>query len=213
MTRFIVRFAFLSALGILPACTNATPPPGALMAQAAYPTVGSSWVMRGTGSVRNPSEDYHFTAVSATYRGAPVYEIQYGNYIDVLNPQTFNLIANLADGRETLAYSPDDGRFSWPLWVGKSWSVTATGESAQRITQLGYYRRVTAYEDVTVPAGTFKAFRIETLPGMGVDSAYRLTLWYAPSVSYVVKSVSSTSSSAQIGAGTITTEMVSPPQP
>ena len=209
MARVVIRVVFLSALAVLPACTNEMPPPGALMAQAAYPTIGTSWVMH-----ESDSGDRGYTAVATTYRGAPAYGIQRGNSIDILNPQTFNYMATITNGKETKTSSPDDGKFSWPLWVGKSWSVRVTTESpggSSPPSVLLYNREVTAYEDVTVEAGTFKAFRIESLLGPGVDPGYHWTLWYAPSLAYLVKSDLSTGVGALGGAKTISIEMVTPP--
>jgi len=51
---------------------------------------------------------------------------------------------------------------SLPLYVGKKWEKTVSGvdtRSIQRNYLYGY--RVLSFEDVTVLAGTFKAFKIE----------------------------------------------------
>ena len=213
MIRALAGFALLAAVAILPACTNATPPPGAITAEAAYPAVGTSWVMHETNSSTGKSGDYRYRAVSTTYRGAPAYGIRIGTRIDVLDPQSFNSMATTFNGTETVTASPDGGNYSWPLWVGKSWSVTVKLESASRIDDQGFYRTVTTYEDVTVPAGTYKAFRIDSSPGQGVDRAFHLTIWYAPAVACIVKSVQTLSANAVAGARTTTSEMVSPPRP
>lgn len=83
----------------------------------------------------------------------------------------------------------------WPLEVGKKWTFDedwtradgATGNTNQDV-------EVVAYEDVTVPAGTYKAFRIEY---KGRYTNYRArsggaqmdTYWYAPEVLADVKHV------------------------
>ena len=216
MTRIGIQAALLSALAILPACTNDAPPPGAVTAAAAFPAIGTSWVLHVTDTPPHPSGNQRYAAVSSTYRDAPVYGIRYGNNVDIYNPQTFNYMAKLSNGTEMSTNSPDSGEYSWPLWVGKSWTATVNTEFPNGGSPPSvnvFYRKVTAYEDFTVPAGTFKAFRIESWPGQGVDPGYHFILWYAPSVPYIVKSAFSLSNRALAGERTITTEMVSPPQP
>ncbi len=47
---------------------------------------------------------------------------------------------------------------------------------------------VAAYEEITVPAGSFKAFRLESTPAE--NSGVRKILWYAPEIQLYVKRVS-----------------------
>ena len=223
MRRFVTCLALVS---VLAACTSDTPPPGAMTAPAAFPKIGSSWVLRVSYSAPEAPSDrrvgdlrplgqgageVRLAAISTVYHGAPAYGVQNGVEIAVLNPQTFNQMALMRNGRESETFTPDSQSFSWPLWVGKSWRATGSFQGALPATDWGYYREVAAYEDVTVPAGTFKAFRIETSPGANIDRGYHMTQWYAPSVAYVVKWVTSTSGNAMGGSKTTTVEMVQPP--
>jgi hypothetical protein len=68
---------------------------------------------------------------------------------------------------------------------------------------------VAAYEDVTVPAGTFKAFRIEI---GGAGTATHSTFWYAPVAKAVVKNSFQKSGSYYLGAGQTTTELLTTPK-
>jgi hypothetical protein len=149
--------------------------------------------------------------MATTYRDAPAYGIQIGTTVYVYNPQTFNRMATIVNGKETETVSPDEDALSWPLWVGKSWNASGTMEGGLPLTNWGYYRKVTAYEAVTVPSGTFQAFRIESSPGQNIDPGFHLTQWYAPSVAYYVKTVLSLSGRALAGAMTTTTEMAAVP--
>jgi hypothetical protein len=90
--------------------------------------------------------------------------------------------------------------FKWPLQVGKwgvvsgEWQVAGRTGGTAKCTW-----RVTAYEDVSTPAGVFKAFRIVQsweltqsyagagAPDLGVLSASQITMWYAPEVGQLVK--------------------------
>jgi len=81
----------------------------------------------------------------------------------------------------------------WPLVVGK-WGTTYGRwqvSSEPRSVSVEYLWRIEAYEDIQVPAGTFKAFRIaleweSREPDAGFGRK-RLVSWYAPAVRQVVK--------------------------
>jgi|GEM_PF-2865514 len=79
--------------------------------------------------------------------------------------------------------------FDFPIYVGKKWSKTETLENIDGI-DLNYLIdfAIKSYEDVTVTAGTFKAFKIEqriiSLQHMSGGKAY---IWFSPEVKNVVK--------------------------
>ena len=85
----------------------------------------------------------------------------------------------------------------WPLVVGKSGSETGNWQVPMDPMRLPvkYTWRVEAYEEVRVPAGTFKAFRIALqwepqVTDTGRTSNYprrKLVTWYAPEVGQLVK--------------------------
>jgi hypothetical protein len=90
-------------------------------------------------------------------------------------------------------YNPSEKPWRvWPLAVGKRWEFEAgwsrpdglTGSSEQKV-------EVTAYEEVTVPAGKFMAYRIEHRGYYRTSSGYTGrqddTFWYAPDVRADVK--------------------------
>ncbi len=62
---------------------------------------------------------------------------------------------------------------------------------------------VTAYETVTVPAGTYEAFKLE-----GRSYATRLTVWYAPSIHLEIKRITERSKAHYRGPGTSTTTLI-----
>ena len=53
--------------------------------------------------------------------------------------------------------------FAWPLKVGRKWNIVYTLEKPQEETSTNIDLQVvvTKLEEVTVPTGTFKAFKIE----------------------------------------------------
>jgi hypothetical protein len=79
----------------------------------------------------------------------------------------------------------------WPLEVGKNWDYKAEFMGGE--TSLTQTAKVVAFEDVTVPAGTFKAYKIVYAGTATKKSGYSWnrvdTHWYAPSVKADVKSL------------------------
>ena len=83
----------------------------------------------------------------------------------------------------------------FPLEVGKRWTQTTNwmSETSNRQREMKHEYEVVGFEDVTVPAGTFKAFKImhsrRTIPKLEMrerDRGKRM-LWYAPAAKTRVK--------------------------
>lgn len=77
----------------------------------------------------------------------------------------------------------------FPLTVGKKWDLWYRHISLNANFQRWY--KVEAWEEVKVPAGTFKALRIRS-DGRRIDSGYQFTeiYWYSPDVRGLGKSTS-----------------------
>jgi hypothetical protein len=80
----------------------------------------------------------------------------------------------------------------WPLAVGKQWSIDVDYVRPDRTTgNLKQDARVVAYEEVTVPAGKFMAFKIEqdgyVRTSTGFNGRIVDTHWYAPAARADVK--------------------------
>jgi hypothetical protein len=72
---------------------------------------------------------------------------------------------------------------SWPLEVGK-WGTRARVTRPTTYTPQNLTWKVEAFEEIRVPAGTFKAFRVQIAFGVG-----QITQWYAPDAKQVIKAV------------------------
>ncbi len=100
--------------------------------------------------------------------------------ISLLDPATHGTVANLtSDGRPMYAYNPPLS-YDWPLAVGKSWKVVAemTIYQPPGVMPLVVEYKVDALEDVTVPAGTFKAFKVVSKNSFGETEQ----VWTVPSL-------------------------------
>ncbi len=101
-------------------------------------------------------------------------------YFDIYD-MNLNWIGSSADGKELESAEPCIRVFKWPLRVGDKWRSEYTLRDYSHGVHLHPSKvavNVRAYEEVTAPAGTFKALRIQ---------AGRETFWYAPSIGWVVK--------------------------
>jgi hypothetical protein len=96
--------------------------------------------------------------------------------------------------------------WEWPIEVGKSWTRAqrVTNHATKQTTSYEITQKVEAYEDVTVPAGTFKTFRISTVNTLGDDNM----VWFSPNLGIFVKQVNKRTDKHALGAGTQTSELI-----
>jgi hypothetical protein len=201
----------LGALAIFAAAcaaAPAAPPPGAIQADVAFPSPGTKWVTRTTDQSGAVTTITLTALEDGTYDGKPVYRLSVGTDIRVFDKATRNFVATLRDGKELIVASPHDGTVSWPLWVGKSWRSTYTlhDRVRGRSDTLGVSWKAESYEEVTVPGGTFKAFKLVSTPGVGMAAYY--TIWYVPDPGLVVKQIYERTPQHFMGPGKFTTELV-----
>ncbi|MBI4269236.1 MAG: caspase family protein [Candidatus Rokubacteria bacterium] len=128
--------------------------------------------------------------------------IEGGEYVFAAGPRReIRLTRSLGFSRiqkdaSVIAFDPAHD-LGWPLRVGAfgvidgRWSTPRSGGWGRTRTTWS----VEAYEDVEIPAGTFKAFRIsygiDLLDGRGNPKGRRsITTWYAPEVQRFVKATS-----------------------
>ncbi|NTV87840.1 MAG: hypothetical protein HGA21_13995 [Burkholderiaceae bacterium] len=100
------------------------------------------------------------------------------------DPKTHANMATLdAEGKATMVFDPPVG-YQWPLQVGKTWTSkhTATTPATGRSVPLEVNWKVEAWEDVTVPAGTFKTYKVVTTNNFGEVE----TRWTAPGTGIVL---------------------------
>ncbi len=86
--------------------------------------------------------------------------------------------------------SPVDIRYSWPLWVGKSWTCHFMRKAPGEAMPLLVTYDVEAEETLEVPAGTFRCFRILRSARPAADGSFyprHTILWYAPEIGIEVR--------------------------
>ena len=114
----------------------------------------------------------------------PAYWIQVDRerdrYFDIYD-MNFNWIGSSEDDQELESAEPCIRVFDWPLRVGKKWKddyICRRSSKGFRASHSKISVKILTYEEVTVPAGTFRALRIQ---------AGEETFWYAPSIGWAVK--------------------------
>jgi hypothetical protein len=87
-------------------------------------------------------------------------------------------------GKPVITWDPPLN-WDWPLEVGRSWTreQRMTIHAANRTIPYVLTQTVEAYEDVTVPAGTFKAFKVSTVTSLGDENL----IWFSPELGIFVK--------------------------
>lgn len=110
------------------------------------------------------------------------------------------------DGKPLMMWNPP-ANFEWPLTVGATFSkdYSLTMYPAQQTVTYTSTSRVEAYEDVTVPAGAFNAFKVRTTDTIGNDNV----VWFSPELGIFVKQNNRRTAQHAQGPGTRDIEMVS----
>ncbi|MBL8325016.1 MAG: hypothetical protein JNJ89_08650 [Rubrivivax sp.] len=120
----------------------------------------------------------------------------------LMDPKTHGAVVQFnAAGQPTMSFSPEL-KLEWPLAAGKAWTSThqLTTYQPPGVLSLTMTFKVEVYEDVTVPAGTYKAFKVVQTSSFGeVDQN-----WVVPSLGLAtVKRISDRPASHPLGAGHI----------
>ncbi|MGH9461125.1 MAG: hypothetical protein ACRD1X_07895 [Vicinamibacteria bacterium] len=197
--------ALVLFLGGCAGAMTTEPPPGATKVEREFPAPGTKWVNRSTDHTGATTTATITALGEDTYEGKPVYRFSDGVDVFLFDKATHSWVGTLRDGKERSSASPNDGSGSSPLWVGKTWPASFTyydRERGRSFSNVSYWWKVAAHEDVTVPAGTFKAFRLE-----GSNPFSSVTLWYAPSIKLIVKRIYERGAGHYLGYGKFTTEL------
>jgi len=172
------------------------------------PPLGATWTheRRDTGSFGSATEQVTFKWAERTWEGKLMGAIESPQHV-VLVTSNGGWAAILSpNGRPLLSFDPPLS-YDYPLVVGKTWtkSYKATVHAARRVMSFDTKYKVEAYEDVTVPAGTFKAFRITSSSTNGTEE----TQWLAPELHIWVKRSQRRTAKFTGGAGTREQSLVS----
>ncbi len=191
------------------ATTSTGPPTEGVRADAGFPTPTTKWVYQIVDQTGATTRATYTALEEATYESKPVYRMSDGSNTLIIEKTTRNWVATVRDAKERFAASPNDGLYSFPLWLGKSWDTKYTFYDRDRgltFNDVTYSWKVEAYEEVRVPAGAFKAFKLD-----GKNPFSHTTIWYAPDVKVFVKRIEERGPDHYLGLGKTTVELLEYP--
>ncbi|HLX79183.1 MAG TPA: hypothetical protein VKS43_01230 [Burkholderiales bacterium] len=200
-----LRGANVGLLGLLllGGCAMITPKEKQQLA----PPLGSTWVMARSDSGSFGSEKVRV----AFKRGERIWNGEHVITFDSpgstsLAHDNGRLVALVSGDKLLMSFEPDLG-FARPLEVGHasigSYRMTIPGQ--EQSVHLLVTQKVVAYEEVKVPAGTFKTYKIIWSESNGNEDTY----WMSPELGICVKSILRRTAEHTAGPGTREDELVS----
>jgi len=149
------------------------------------PPVGTTWksAQHDTGSYGSGSAQDSARRGERTWQGQSVITFEGRNGTIVATPGG-NWLGIFAGDKAILSWDPPLS-WPWPLEVGKSWTHQhrLTFHAAGRTVSFSLAQKVESYEDATVPAGTFKTFKVSSVSSLGEENVF----WFSPELGIFVK--------------------------
>jgi len=150
------------------------------------PPLGANWTYahQDSGSYGSGRSEVPGQFAQRIWDGRQVNAFE-GPQVTLLTLPNGNWVGFLAkDGRMTVSWDPPAG-WDWPLEVGKTWSRQNKMKfhAQNREVPIEARQTVEAHEEVTVPAGTFKTFRVRTSDTLGNENV----VWFSPEIGMFVK--------------------------
>ncbi len=187
----------------------ATPPPTAERMVISPMGTVLTYHRKSSGSLGNFDGKVVWTHTPSTWQGKPVISFgapQAGTALH--DPVSFAMLANLMpDGKPVMSFDPPID-YAWPLTVGQTWSTKYAETLYPSGAKVPMTRdfKVEGIEDVTVPAGTFKAWKLSWKDSTGETE----TRWISPAqgIATVKRHVERPATHAQ-GPGVLDAELLS----
>lgn len=174
------------------------------------PPVGSTveYRMVNTGSFGSGSGPLTMKISEAPYEGRMLRKYETPAGWTLQSPLAGTVAAFSPAGQPLMRYNPPLD-FNFPFVVGKTWTVDhelTVGASNKMPMKTSW--KIEAHEDITVPAGTFKAWRVVMTDNFG----FRQTTWSMPdTVGMFAKRISERPRGHPQGEGTQVLEMTKLP--
>ena len=172
------------------------------------PPLGSTFTysLSRTGSYGSGTMEPTMKITERTWEGRRVLAFASPNVTILVNADGSWPAWLAPDGKPILTWDPPIG-YDFPLEVGKTWtkSYRVTIHAAQRTMPVDGTWKVESYEDLKIPAGTFKVFKVRYSDTMGNEN----TQWYYPAFGCFVKESRERTGKCPIGPGTSESELIS----
>lgn len=148
--------------------------------------IGDQW----TYAVRQPGREPLTTRTIVredTFHGETTYIIKTTEHEVVHSKKTLERLAILKAGQLTSKRIGSSHDFSWPLTLGKQWRNNRSWEDpvTQAAHNIDSSMLVSEIGNITVPAGTFLAARVQEYDWS--SGRLRSEYWYSPETKWIVK--------------------------
>jgi hypothetical protein len=166
------------------------------------PPIGSTW-----SNVRSDTGSYGSARVLLTGKmGEQKYNAFENEELTLLARANGDWVTQVRGSTPLITWDPPVG-WEWPLEVGKTWTKKSsiTIHAAKQTIPFEYTNKVESYENVSVAAGTFGAFKISSFDTLGNENI----AWFAPDLGITVKSILKRTAKHSQGAGTREIELLS----
>jgi hypothetical protein len=209
---FGLLIAVALAVGVvaLGGCGKKPLPALSAIVDAPYIRPGSSWTYKVEDSTWNAPAMVTLTFMKDdVYKNAGVLAFATGNET-ILYDRDLNFVAVAADGRIIREASPSLRSFDFPFYVGKEWRSVFTFQDNQKglsWTPVEVFWRVKEYDEISVPAGKFRAFLLESEPSTNWGIR-KEQVWYAPQAKQLVKRIRERTAAHYEGKGKDTWQLV-----
>lgn len=207
MARIFHSFCIAAVVAAASACTTMEPN-GTIRSSTV--AVGSSIVrsIQDSGSYGNGARTVTLTRMpNRDWKGQTVgvWQPNAGPTL-LLRPDDGAFVAFVNGEQPVVSFEPAWG-WPWPLKVGKSWTTNLmmTMHASNQRVPVESRGVVEAYEDVTIPAGTFKAFRIRTSDNLGNEEVH----WVNPDLTVFLKQKLTRTARHAAGPGVRETQLLS----
>jgi hypothetical protein len=185
-------------------------PPLSAIVDAPYITPGSSWTYKVEDTAWKAPQTVTLTFMKDdVYKNAGVLAFATANET-ILYDRDLNFVAVAAEGRILREASPSLRSFDFPFYVGKEWRSVFTFQDNQKglsWTPVEVFWRVKEYDEITVPAGKFRSFLLESEPSTNWGIR-KEQVWYAPQAKQLVKRIRERTAAHYEGKGKDSWELV-----
>ncbi len=143
--------------------------------------VGDRWVHAWTAGTQKGTKTSEVVGLREV--GGVQYYILRVEAVDRYYTLDLYWAAIIMDGRVAARALPPQPWFAWPLEAGNRWEYQGVYEEKDRKDRIREAYRVVGVEQVAVPAGTFRAYKLVR----EVDSKIVDEYWYAPDIRWYVR--------------------------
>jgi hypothetical protein len=171
------------------------------------PPLGTTWerMQTDTGSYGSSSAKSIGRRGERTWQGGKVITFQLAN--GTVHAQQDGAWLGIFKGDTPIFTFDPPLNWQYPLEVGKTWSreQRMTIHAAKRTIAYQLTQKVEAIEDVSVPAGTFKTFKVSTKTSLGDENV----VWFSPELGIFVKVRNERTAKHPQGPGTQSIDLLS----